>query len=268
MANANPSFGYTVLAQIIATTKHNVVITTNFDNLVQEALNLIGKPRSFIAHSPAEARFIGQNAGRPRILKIHGDIDRETYNRDNLIENLDAAWHDALRHILDIYTPIFIGYGGCDPGFMHFLNDLYQLTPNRRRPLWTYRVAAGELKQPLPLSSPPPGYPCTGFVCSFMEKHQAFWVPTPGFDELMLLLSPALAEKYDAASVRATAEQTSQALGEKPHRCLPHRPQSRRHALVPAVGQTHQGRRKTPPRRGQALDLARVAGVCPRRRIL
>jgi tetratricopeptide (TPR) repeat protein len=52
----------------------------------------------------------------------------------------------------------------------------------------------------------------TAYVQVFHQKHQAFWVPTPGFDELMLLLSPALAERYDAASVRAAAEQTAQTL--------------------------------------------------------
>lgn len=212
MAAASPSFGYIVLSQVLATTKHNVVITTNFDNLVQEALNLIGQPRSFIAHSPAEAAFIGQNASKPRILKIHGDIDRETYNRENLIEALEPAWHDALRQVFDLYTPIFIGYGGCDPGLMQFLNEHYRLNDNRRRPLWTYRVDSKSLKAPLSPSLCPPGHPDTAFVQTFFDKHKAFWVPTPGFDELMLLLSPALKDKHDAAAVRAAAETTAQAL--------------------------------------------------------
>ena len=34
----DPSFGYSVLAQILANTRHRVVITTNFDNLVADAL--------------------------------------------------------------------------------------------------------------------------------------------------------------------------------------------------------------------------------------
>ena len=59
---------YFVLARILTQTRHNIVITTNFDNLVQDALNAIGTPRSFIAHSPDEARFIHNHSDKPRIL--------------------------------------------------------------------------------------------------------------------------------------------------------------------------------------------------------
>ena len=37
MDSAEPSFGYSVLAQIMATTPHKVAVTTNFDNLVADA---------------------------------------------------------------------------------------------------------------------------------------------------------------------------------------------------------------------------------------
>ena len=40
MERAEPSFGYSVLAKILAETRHRVVITTNFDNLVADALSL------------------------------------------------------------------------------------------------------------------------------------------------------------------------------------------------------------------------------------
>ena len=33
-AEKDPSFGYSVLAQVLASTKHKVVVTTNYDNLV------------------------------------------------------------------------------------------------------------------------------------------------------------------------------------------------------------------------------------------
>lgn len=38
METAEPSYGYSVLAQIMANTRHKVAITTNFDNLVADAL--------------------------------------------------------------------------------------------------------------------------------------------------------------------------------------------------------------------------------------
>ena len=38
MENAIPSYGYSVLAQMMAAGQHNIVVTTNFDNLTEEAL--------------------------------------------------------------------------------------------------------------------------------------------------------------------------------------------------------------------------------------
>jgi NAD-dependent SIR2 family protein deacetylase len=40
MDHAEPSFGYSVLAQIMAATPHKVAITTNFDNLIADALSI------------------------------------------------------------------------------------------------------------------------------------------------------------------------------------------------------------------------------------
>ena len=45
MTDKEPSFGYSVLAQILAGTRHNVVITTNFDNLVVDALSFYCRAR-------------------------------------------------------------------------------------------------------------------------------------------------------------------------------------------------------------------------------
>src|SRR3954469_18445062 len=38
MEEKKPSFGYAILAQILSQTRHRVVVTTNFDNLVSDAL--------------------------------------------------------------------------------------------------------------------------------------------------------------------------------------------------------------------------------------
>ena len=42
MKDAEPSLGYSMLVQILAETRHRVVITTNFDNLVAALLNISG----------------------------------------------------------------------------------------------------------------------------------------------------------------------------------------------------------------------------------
>ena len=142
MENKHPSFGYTVLARILSQTQHNLVVTTNFDNLVYDALVALSCRNPFIAHSHEDARFLANHDRKARILKLHGDIDRETYNAASLIADLHADWREPLQHLLGSYTPVFLGYGGCDPGFMRFLNQEFTAGDARPRPIWTYRVDA------------------------------------------------------------------------------------------------------------------------------
>src|SRR5262245_20503440 len=48
MDQAEPSFGYSVLAQIMAKTPHKVAITTNFDNLIAYALSIYAYPAPLV----------------------------------------------------------------------------------------------------------------------------------------------------------------------------------------------------------------------------
>ena len=43
MENVHPNVGYVVLAYLLVKTVHNVVITTNFDHLLEDALNYYEK---------------------------------------------------------------------------------------------------------------------------------------------------------------------------------------------------------------------------------
>lgn len=174
LSKKTPSFGYHALAQILSQGRHDVVITTNFDNLVEDALVAHGV-RSFTARSSADAAFVLQNHDKPRILKLHGDVDRETYNADSSIQKLHENWTVPLRAIFSQYAPIFLGYGGCDPGFMGFLNTDYPQGP-LHRPVWAYRVARGEAAGPH--LGVPPGRPTTTLAQQFVAKYDAWWAPT------------------------------------------------------------------------------------------
>jgi hypothetical protein len=57
MENAKPSYGYSVLAQIMAEKQHNIVITTNFDNLTEEALYSYTPKRPLICGHESLAVF-------------------------------------------------------------------------------------------------------------------------------------------------------------------------------------------------------------------
>jgi tetratricopeptide (TPR) repeat protein len=205
MRDKSPSFGYTILASILARTSHKVVLTTNFDNLVQDAIMLYSPScNTFVCHGENDARFLAGHAKRVRIVKLHGDIDRETYNAASQIQRLHPNWDAALRGVFTDHTPIFLGYGGNDPGFMRFLSETLDPGQFRARPIWAYRVDSGALETESAAGSVPPGFPDTALVRRFMDRHKGLWLPTPGFDELMLLLGHAL--KFESLAPRMRAE--------------------------------------------------------------
>ena len=47
MEKSSPSFGYSVLAQILDKTDDNIVITTNFDHLIEDAMTMFAHKRPY-----------------------------------------------------------------------------------------------------------------------------------------------------------------------------------------------------------------------------
>lgn len=70
-----PSFGYAVLAQLIAQPggRFNVVLTTNFDDLIADALYLYTEARPLVIYHESLAAFIRPTRTRPLVVKLHGD---------------------------------------------------------------------------------------------------------------------------------------------------------------------------------------------------
>lgn len=123
LENKLPSFGYMILSKILAGTRHNAVITTNFDQLVTKALFSFTEvaPRT-VGHENL-AEFARPTSGRPTIAKIHRDLFFNPKNTTYETRELPDSWKESLKSILDIYTPIVIGYGGNDGSLMGFLDQ-------------------------------------------------------------------------------------------------------------------------------------------------
>src|SRR5262249_21658000 len=70
MAGKTPSFGYSVLAYFLSNTQHQVVITTNFDNLVANALSIHSETFPRVVGHDELVRFVVANVRRPLVAKI------------------------------------------------------------------------------------------------------------------------------------------------------------------------------------------------------
>jgi tetratricopeptide (TPR) repeat protein len=173
MDHAEPSFGYSVLAQIMANTHHKVAITTNFDNLVADALSIYTRIFPLVCGHESLTGYIRANLRRPLVAKIHRDLLLAPLSNPEEIANLPGEWTAALAKIFERFTPIVIGYGGNDGSLMGFLKTL---TPIEGGIFWCFRE----------------GSEIDPKIHEVVEHHCGRLVPIAGFDELMLQLQEKL----------------------------------------------------------------------------
>jgi Tfp pilus assembly protein PilF len=169
MQKAEPSYGYSVLAQIMALSQHKVAVTTNFDNLIADAISTYTHDYPLVCGHESLTGFIRPNLKRPVIAKIHRDLLLNPKSEPDEIEKLPPEWDHALQVIFDNNTPIVIGYGGNDGSLMGFFK---RIKPIKGGIFWCHRSG----------SEPDPQ------VHEIVAHHHGRLVPILGFDELMLQL--------------------------------------------------------------------------------
>jgi Tfp pilus assembly protein PilF len=169
MEEAEPSYGYSVLAQIMAGWQHKVAVTTNFDNLIADAISTYTHAYPLVCGHESLTGFIRPNLKRPVIAKIHRDLLLNPKSEPEEIEKLPPEWEDALQVIFDNNTPIVIGYGGNDGSLMGFFK---KIPPIKGGIFWCYRVGDEPDQK----------------IHEIVERHHGRLVPILGFDELMLQL--------------------------------------------------------------------------------
>jgi tetratricopeptide (TPR) repeat protein len=188
-----PSIGFHLLARILNRTRHNVVITTNFDHLVEDAIAITENEAVQSFNHAGLAEFVQSRPEHPAVAKIHGDILLKTFNAAGELEQLSDLWKKALRSLFQTYTPIIIGYGGNDPGFMSFLIEELKTWGEDRRCYWFVRKESR--------------FQCIP-SCTELAGIQALrLVECPGFTELMLKLNEIInfVPLHDELRVRADA---------------------------------------------------------------
>ncbi len=170
MQRAEPSFGYSVLAQILATTRHRVVITTNFDDLVADALFIYTNKRPLVCGHESLAGFVKPQMRRPVIAKIHRDLLLEPKNDLEGTGSLAQPWRLTLTELCKHYELAVIGYGGNDGSLMNHLESI-ETTELAGRMLWCFREIDGLPDQR---------------ILDLVFEKKGVLVPIEGFDELML----------------------------------------------------------------------------------
>ena len=170
MEKAEPSCGYSFLAEILAKGTHDIVITTNFDSLTEDALFIYTAKKPLVIGHSDLAGFINVQLQRPQVIKVHHDVFLSPQNTESETGYIDEKLERGLQDIFQSYIPIVIGYGGNDGGFMDVLERV--LDPDKGI-YWCFTGTE---------------HPKGKIEELVVDKHGSF-IPITDFDELMVLLS-------------------------------------------------------------------------------
>jgi tetratricopeptide (TPR) repeat protein len=174
-----PGPGYSILAKIMETQRHRVVITTNFDNLVGDALQVYTDTHPLVCGHEALAGFVNVAMRRPVICKIHRDLFLAPFNDPRKLRLLQESWLTTLRAMLGEYTPIVIGYGGNDDSLMGRLSSL-EPSEIKGRLIWCYFWGSDGKSEP------------SKRIRDLVAELSGVLVPVPDFDRLLILLGARL----------------------------------------------------------------------------
>jgi len=191
MAGKEPSFGYSVLARILDETRHKVVITTNFDNLVADALSIYTRSYPLVCGHESLAGFVRTHLRRPLVAKIHRDLLFAPINDEHGTNHLADGWKNALTNQFRHHTPIVLGYGGNDGSLMDLLEGM-EPGDIRGGIFWCYRLADG-----LPNER----------IRRVVGRHRGALIPVVGFDETLLQLNNILGFNLLAEAVEQRAQE-------------------------------------------------------------
>lgn len=200
MEQCDPSLGYHTLAKLLAENSlHNLVITTNFDSLVEDALFLYTDKRPLVVSHESLAGYMEANIRRPIIAKVHRGLMYAPLNNPENLQELKSEWQRALSQALSIYTPIVIGYAGGDHSLMSFLEK--ETTSIRGSIYWCYRGKRSRA-----------GLPGEN-IQSLVANHNGYFVAIDGFDALMVEIGKTMYS--DAIRPGLTKEKLQKKLDER-----------------------------------------------------
>jgi tetratricopeptide (TPR) repeat protein len=162
-----PSFGYVVLANLMAQGYINTIITTNFDDLVYSACTTFTGIRPIVYAYGVMASEMRFTAQRPKILKLHGDyLYSALKNTGTELAAQDPNMIRQLRQVLSEYGLIVVGYGGGDKSVMQALSEI----SNKQDLYWCVHRGEKQINKD---------------VEQLLRKKRGYLVEIDGFDEMM-----------------------------------------------------------------------------------
>lgn len=171
-----PGFGYATLAKLMTIEggHFNIVLTTNFDDLMSDALYVFTQARPLVIHHESLASFIRPIRTRPLVVKLHGDYRLAPHNTSDETERLKDDIQSKIVSVLHDRGLIFMGYGGND----NSINRMLEAMSPEDLPHGVYWVSNSEPH---------------GAILGWLEARNAIWIGLGDFDQMMFLIKNELA---------------------------------------------------------------------------
>lgn len=136
-----PTLAHRAIAGMVKSGHVRVIVTTNFDRLMENALRDVGIEPTVVSSIDTLAGAEPLTHAQCFILKIHGDYkDARILNTDVELGNYPAQLNSLLDRIIDEFGLIVAGWSG---EWDHALRAAFLRAPSRRYP--TYWLARGNL---------------------------------------------------------------------------------------------------------------------------
>ena len=129
----SPSYGQRILGAFVAAGLTDLVITTNFDDLIEKAVEQAQTTRNDPARhrlgvadlgNPSQANLALSDDDFPFLFKLHGDFrDRELKNLESELQTQDANMRQAVLDASRRFGLAVVGYSGRDASVMDMLTE-------------------------------------------------------------------------------------------------------------------------------------------------
>jgi NAD-dependent SIR2 family protein deacetylase len=171
---AIPYWGYWYLANLLKANRINVVLTTNFDDLVEQACNTLGLKADVYSHE-ASIKGFKFTSLKPSVIKLHGDfLHGNLCNTHTETSRLQDPVGSKVDQLAADFGLIVIGYSGRDFSVMDAIER--NLQDDQAFGYGVYWCVTDE-KAVVPR------------VQEFAEKYARFkLIKIDGFDEIMSLV--------------------------------------------------------------------------------
>jgi hypothetical protein len=192
-----PTKAHHAIAQLAASNMVRVVITTNFDRLIENAMRDAGVEPTIIAGEDAILGATPLVHAKCTVIKVHGDyLDSRIKNTDSELEAYSPAMNALLDQVFDNFGLLVVGWSG---EWDTALRSAILRAPSRRYPFyWAARGAIGRLAQDLTQQRGGRSFPIADADSFFVKLHETLEAlrqasrPHP----LSIEMAIALAKRY------------------------------------------------------------------------